>query len=69
LDVAEKPTGAPTTPGPSVDARLEVEIRAPSLVDLPCGVYRVKTPSRWPFHPSTEGWHRRHFGAQQQFSH
>jgi hypothetical protein len=52
-----------------LEARLQVEIDAPSLHDLPCGVYRVKTPSRWPFHSSTEGWHRRHFGSQQQFSH
>jgi hypothetical protein len=48
-----------------MSARLEVEIRARSLLDLPCGAYRVKIPSRWPFHPSKEGWARRHLGAQQ----
>jgi hypothetical protein len=48
---------------PVLDARVEVEIEAPSLIDLPCGGYRVKVPSRWPFHPATEGWARRHLGT------
>lgn len=45
---------------PVLDARLEVEIEAPSLHDLPCGLYRVRIPSRWPLDPAKEGWARRH---------
>ena len=47
---------------PVLDARLEVEIEAPTLRDLPFGLYRACTPSRWPLDPAKEGWARRHLG-------
>jgi hypothetical protein len=40
-------------------ARLEVDIVAPTIWDLPPGLYRVKVPSRWPFDPAREGMGRR----------
>lgn len=31
-----------------LDARIELEITAPTLAELPPGSYRVLVPSRWP---------------------
>lgn len=44
---------------PVLDVRLEVDVFAPTIVDLMPGLYRVKVPSRWPFEPAREGWGRR----------
>jgi hypothetical protein len=44
---------------PVLDARLEVDIVAPTIWDLPPGLYRVKVPSRWPFDPAREKMGRR----------
>ena len=44
---------------PVLDARLEVNIVAPTIWDLPPGLYRVEVPSRWPFDPAREGMGRR----------
>lgn len=43
--------------GAVLDARLEVDIVAPTFADLPPGFYRVKVPSRWPL-VTPEGWGR-----------
>jgi hypothetical protein len=52
-----------------LDARLEVDIVAPTIWDLPPGLYRVKVPSRWPFDPKREGMGRRRPTAASPSSH
>lgn len=43
---------------PVLDARLEVDVSAPTIFDLLPGLYRLKVPSRWPFEPAKEGYGR-----------